>query len=472
MSKTKRIVKKFLIGFISILILLFILLIISVPYGRSTEKRILNPGISYTKIVLKEGNVLTMLNDSILKNKNIYLENGEVTAIDPAIDKIVEGFTVINAKGKFIMPSLIDMHAHIFDRNDLPQYLSYGVTTVRNMMGFPMHLRWKQQLKNNEIPGSNLITATPTINSGNNAGPFHKVVNNITETEEAIITYVNAGYDFIKIYDDVNSEQLKTIQNVARSNGLLIAGHPPKVSFEALLSSSLISIEHVEELRKFLDKENSSKSIKDIAKQIKKSNKAITINLIAFYRIYKTAIEGQSYLDQLNDNPINPVISFIGDQQLGDYTEAGSKYKVFAKEKFNTLQKLARALSDEGVEILLGTDAGPNFITPGKAVFEEIELLTQSGISPFNILKSTTISAANVLQKKNLGVVQVGLDANLLVLDANPLEKLSTLKNPEIIFKGSHYYTSREIKKLRKIGEKKQSTYATIGLFLEHLINK
>ena len=369
------------------------------------------------------------------------------------------------------MPGLIDMHAHIFDRNDLPQYLSYGVTTVRNMMGFPMHLRWKQQLNSNEFPGSNLITSSPTINSGDNAGPFHKVVNNKKETEEAIVTYVKAGYDFIKVYDDVDSEQLKTIQNVAKINGLTIAGHPPEMSFEELLSSSLISIEHVEELRKFLDKENSGKSIEAIAKQIKKSNKAITINLIAFYRVYKTSEGGQTYLDKLNKNPINPVISFIGNKQLGDYTEAGTKYKAFAKAKFNTLQKLAKALSDEGVEILLGTDSGPNFITPGKAVFEEIELLAQSGISSFNILKSATSSAANILQKPDLGTIKVGNQSNLLMLNKNPLKDLKTLKNPLTIFTNNHYYTSKEIKKLREIGESKQSTYATIGLFLEHLIN-
>ena len=472
MSKAKKILKKVLIGIVSVLFLLTLILAISIPYGKSSEDQIDNPGLVYSKLVLKNATILTMTSDSILKNKNIYLEDGRIKAIVSDTLKIDNGYRIIDVKEKFIMPGLIDMHAHVFDRNDLPQYLSYGVTTVRNMMGFPMHLRWKQQIKNNDLPGSNLITATPTINSGDNAGPFHKVINNKQEVEEAIMTYVNAGYDFIKVYDDVDSEQLKTIQSIAKSNGLVIAGHPPMVSFEKLLSSSLVSIEHVEELRKFLDKENSDESIKAIAKQIKESNKAITINLIAFYRIYKTAIEGQTYLDKLNKNPINPVISFIGNKQLGDYTEAGTKYKAFAKAKFNTLQKLAKALSDEGVEILLGTDSGPNFITPGKAVFEEIELLAQSGISSFNILKSATINAATILQKNDLGSIKEGNQSNLLILNKNPLEDLSTLKNPNTIISNSHYYTTKEIKELRKIGENKQSTYATIGLFLEHLLNK
>jgi imidazolonepropionase-like amidohydrolase len=472
MQKAKRIFKRLFLGLIFIIFILVLILGISIPYGKSTEIMIENPGISYAKLVLKNVHILTMVDDSILKNKNLYLENGKITHIQDDSLKIRNGYAQINAKGKFIMPGLIDMHAHIFDRNDLPQYLSYGITTVRNMMGFPMHLRWKQQLLNNEFPGSTLFTATPTINSGENAGPFHKVINDESEMQEALMTYAKAGYDFIKVYDDIDANQLNTIQKTAKKYDFMVAGHPPKISFESLLSSSLISIEHVEELRKFLDKENSDKSIRAIAKQIKKSNKAVTINLIAFNRIYNTAIKGQAYLDDLNIASINPIINYIGNKQLTDYTEAGSKYKAFAKRKFGTLKKIAKALSDEGVEILLGTDSGPNLIVPGKSVFEEMKLLSEAGITNYNILKSATINAASVLQKNDIGSIKLGNKSNLILIDTNPLIDIKALQKPLIIFKESAYYTPKEINQLRSVGENKQGKYATVGLFLEHLINK
>lgn len=472
MKKAVKILKTTLKSISIFLLLVILLLLLSIPYGKHLEKDINPIGINFKKVVLKGVNILTMNNDSILYNKNLYIENEKIVNITSDTIIATKDFEQIEAKGKFVIPGLIDMHAHIFDRSDLPQYLSYGVTTVRNMMGFPMHLRWKEQLKNNTLPGSNLITATPTINSGDKAGPFHKTFESTNDAALIINEYVDQGYDFIKVYDDIDLLQLNAIEKAAQLKNIPIAGHPPKVSFEELLSSSLISIEHVEELRKFLDKENSIKSIKAITKQIKKSNKAITINLIAFYRVYKTAIEGQGYLDKLNQNSINPVISFIGNKQLGEYTQAGSKYKAFSKAKFNTLQKLAKTLSDEGVEILFGTDSGPNFITPGKAVFEEIELLSESGISSFQILKSATINAASILQRSDLGTIKIGNQSDLLILNKNPLEDLNTLKIPSIIITNSQYYTTKEIKELRSIGENKQSTYATIGLFLEHLFNK
>lgn len=472
MKKIKSIVKRFFIGITALILLVIIVLAISIPVGKLSEKFIENPGIPYDKIVLTNVNIIPMTNDTVWKNKHIYIENGRITKITPDSITIQSAYKEINLQNAYVMPSLIDMHAHIFDRTDLPQYLSYGVTTVRNMMGFPMHLRWKEQLKNNEFPGSDLITATPTINSGANAGPFHQVITTETEAKETITSHANAGYDFVKVYDDVTMPVLKVIEKTAHEHSLTVVGHPPAITLQELLSSSLVSIEHVEELRKFLDKENSEASMLAIAKQLKESNKAVTINLVAFYRIYKTAMEGQAYLDDLSLSKINPVTAFISQKQLGDYTEAGSGYKAFAFKKFKTLQHFAKILTDEGVTILFGTDAGPNFIAPGSAIHEEIALLTEAGISAYDILKSATINASSVLKKQNIGHIAVEAKSHLLILNENPLTALETLKNPRMIFTDNHYYTTIEIKKLRSIGEVKQSTFATIGLFLEHLINK
>lgn len=293
MKKIKSIVKKFFVGIITLILLVIIVLAISIPVGKSSEKFIENPGISYDKIVLTNANIIPMTKDTVWKNKHVYIENGKIANITPDSITIQSDYKEINLRNAYVMPSLIDMHAHIFDRTDLPQYLSYGVTTVRNMMGFPMHLRWKEQLKNNEFPGSDLITATPTLNSGDNAGPFHKVLTTETEAKEAITLHANAGYDFVKVYDDVAMPVLKVIEKTAHGRNLMVVGHPPAITLQELLSSSLVSIEHVEELRKFLDKENSEASMQAVAKQLKESNKAITINLVAFYRVYKTAMEGK-----------------------------------------------------------------------------------------------------------------------------------------------------------------------------------
>lgn len=471
MKKAIKILTKAL-KIIGLLILLKILVLaLSIPYGRSSEKDMPELGISYNKIVLKGVNILPMDVDTILYNKNIYIEANKIVAI--TADSIINtGFEVINANGKFVMPGLIDMHAHIFDRTDLPQYLSYGVTTVRNMMGFPMHLRWKQQMEENKLVGSSLITASPTINSGDNAGPFHKTVDSAGEAKETIEDYLNQGYDFIKVYDGVDSLQMVAIQNAAISKNAQIAGHPPKLSLKRLLNSSMASIEHTEELLKFLDKERSEKSIRDLAKQIKAANKSVTLNLVAFNRINRISQEGNPYYESLQSDHLNPVTKFIGTKQLEVYTQAGSKYKQYAKDKYRVMENLCRTLNEEGVNILMGTDSGPNFIVAGTSIIEEMELLKKAGLTEYDILKSATYNAANTLEMESQGIVQIGSTADLILLNENPIENFNVFSSPSMLFTKSKYYSSNDLSEIRIIGENKQNTYATIGLFLEHLINK
>jgi len=472
MKKTIKILRLILKSIGVLLLFLVVFLAASIPYGKSTEDRIPPVGKKIDKLVLKGVNIIPMKTNEVIYNQNVYLENDKIVNITPDSVTISNGYHLVEAKGKYLMPGLIDMHAHVFDRTDLPQYLSYGVTTVRNMMGFPMHLRWKEQLKNGEFQGSDLITATPTINSGDDVGPFHKTIENAEEARIAAEEYLSQGYDFIKVYDGVDSLQLKAIGGVANLRGVQIAGHPPRMSLNGLLKSSISSIEHTEELLQFLDEERSEESIRKLAKQIKATNKAVTLNLVAYNRIERISLEGQPYYESLQKEYLNPVIKFIGKKQLKKYTEAGSKYKLYAEAKYKAMQNLSRIFNEEGVTILFGTDSGPNFIAAGPSVREELELLNEAGLDSYSILKSATYNASKVLNRKDLGRIVIGAKADLLLLDKNPLENFNNLFKIEQLFSNGNYYTNEDLRKVREIGEDKQSAYATIGLFLEHLINK
>ena len=471
MRKIIKIIKRTLKVLVTVLFLLIIILFLSIPYVRYSEREMRQLGTSYKKIVLQGVNIIPMNTDSIFRSKNIYIENNNIVNIT-SDSVFMDGYKAINAKGKYVIPGLIDMHAHVFDRTDLPQYLAYGVTTVRNMMGFPMHLRWKEQLKEDKIVGANLTTATPTINSGNNAGPFHKTVNNAQEVTLALERYMKEGYDFVKVYDDVDSLQLNIIEGILVKKNVQIAGHPPKVSLGRLLNSSLISIEHTEELLKFLDEERSEESMRALAKKLKAHNKAVTLNLVAFNRIYKISHEGEVYYQNLQKARLNPLTKFIGKKQLEVYTKAGPKYKAFTEAKYRAMEILSRILTEEGVIVLFGTDSGPNFIAAGASVIEELELLKAAGLSEYDILKSATYNAAEILNNHKIGRIETNTTAELLILDDNPLTNLETISKPYMLMFNNKYYSEVQLSKVKTLGGNKQSMYATLGLFLEHVINK
>ena len=471
-----KIIKKVFVFLGYTVAFILILLICAVLFSKKDYGTPDSPlGESINSIAIKNVHVISMNEneEEVQHNRTVLIDNGRITIIQSDSLPFSSKYIIKEGNGKFLLPGLIDMHAHVFDRSDLPMYLGYGVTTVRNMMGFSMHIRWKRQVKEGVYPGSSLITASPTINGGDDTGPFHKNIETSEEAVAAVNKYKEKGYDFIKVYDGLNIDQFKNIIKTATQNNMYVAGHPPNIPLEELLNSSIVSIEHTEELLQFLDEEKSEESMRVLAKKLKAFNKAVTLNLMAFNRINKVSQEGNKYFSSLQKEPLNPVVKFIGTKQLEIYTKAGPKYKVYAETKFAAMKNLSRILVEEGVTVLFGTDSGPNFITAGGiSVLEEMKLLETAGISRFEILKSATFNAGQVLQNSNLGKVVLNAKADLLLLNENPLENLDALKNPEVIISNSLWYSKEGIQNLRKLGKEKATTFMTIGRFLDHLISK
>jgi imidazolonepropionase-like amidohydrolase len=462
-----------LLSLLSLVLLIVLVIALSIPIGiMSTDSSMERAGRSAPTYVLQSVQVIDIGRDTVIESQNIYVSNGSIVAVEGDSIPMKTGFDIISDfQDQYVMPGLVDMHAHIFDRTDLPQYLSYGVTTVRNMMGFPMHLRWKDQLLNNELVGSRLFTGSPTLNKGGGAGPFHKMLENGIEARAVASKYADMGYDFFKVYDGIDSAQLKAIQEVAKVNNMKIAGHPPAVGLAGLLNSDIVSIEHVEELLQFLDEDFSAASMDSLVALLKHSDKYIVISLSAYHRIYQTVLNGMEYYSSLDRSDVSPLLKVIGDKQLADYTSAGPKYTDYTKKKYQAMKELTLKLQRGGVPLLFGTDVGPNLTAPGRTVLEEIELLQQAGLSNQEILYSAT-AAAGVCLEMPIGKLKAGYLSDLIITSENPLENTATLSSPLAIFQGEQQYVGDEIDQLRLIGEEKQSFYVTLGLFLEAVMMK
>ena len=126
---------------------------------------------------------------------------------------IPQGTTVIDGRGKYLMPGLADMHAHTWEEEDFSLLLANGITTIRNMFGGPTHLRWKERIAAGEL-------ASPTIYA--------------------------AGYDFLKVYTRLSREAYDAVIQEGKARGMSVAGHvPDSVGLSAALRSGIKSIEHL-----------------------------------------------------------------------------------------------------------------------------------------------------------------------------------------------------------------------------------
>lgn len=474
MRRVIKILKWTGLGLIALLLIIVFILLVSMPLAKWDEAKMENPGELMDKLVITNANIVPMDSNYVLTNHSLFIDNGTIVKMEP--DSVADylGYTQVDASGGYLMPGLIDMHAHLFDRTDAAQFLSYGVTTTRNMMGFPMHLRWKNQQKSGNLVGSRIITATPTLNSGNDTGPFHKNIESADEIPGLLKRYNEEGYDFIKIYNDIADDQFQSIIAESKNREFDVAGHPPrKVDLNTLAASGIASLEHIEEIFQGpLDYKFDKDSAMVIARVLAANNVAVCINMAAYHQVFMAVTEKNDFLRSQEGNIINPMIKFIGNKQLSEYPGYSQDGYDWTVKKYAFMEELVRIFDEAGVPLIFGTDTGPVLTVPGETVLWEIELLQKAGLSNFKILESATKNAAQVLGNSRLGVIEPQATADFIVVKDNPLENAMTVKELQMIVQGDLYFDTESISKLRAIGENKQSFYQTLGNFLDHLLSK
>jgi imidazolonepropionase-like amidohydrolase len=471
---TRKLLKFLVIALCTLLLFLIVIVLVSGKDYGNPESVI---GQENKALALTHVNIISMDKgrEVLEKHKTLLIDNSLITGIIPDSVPIPSGYSIKNLNGKYVMPGLTDMHTHIFDRSDLAMYLGYGVTTVRNMMGFPMHLRWREQVNNGTYPGATLITASPTINSGANTGPFHKNIKTTHEGMEAVSAYNNKGYDFIKIYDGLNQQQFESIMQEADHLDMDVAGHPPHaIDLDVLLQYPITSFEHIEEvIQGMMDYKLDTILGRRIAKKLKQNGAKVTVTLSPFHNIYKTTVEGEPFMNSIPEIPINPFIEFIGKKQLSQWIDSNEGTYKWHVDKYRCMQDLVRIFNEEEVTLLLGTDTGPNLTAPGLTLHEEIALLQENGLKPYSILQSGTIEAAKALGMENeIGSITKGKKSQLLILNDNPLTHLDTMRNPYAIINNTLWYSEKDIDNLRQLGGDKSGILMTLGRFLDHMLKK
>ena len=199
-------------------------------------------------IALDNASIVDVINGRILGNQQILIRDGKIEAIRQAGNRtaLKPEFSLIDLEGAFVSPGLFDMHVHIHDRKYLGLYLAYGVTTVRNLRGLPMHLRWKQELASGEWLGSNLITSSPVLDGEKYSHLLQEVVTLPEAARELVRKYKADGYDLIKAYGYLDADVYEAIVDEASGLDFPVAKHgtAPVEGLDYSSIGNLQSLEH------------------------------------------------------------------------------------------------------------------------------------------------------------------------------------------------------------------------------------
>ena len=429
-------------------------------------------------LVIDSVNIIDVTDGSILNEQQIVITNGVIQSIQASGSVVPEGFQRIETNGAFVVPGLIDMHTHIYDRQDLINSLVYGVTTVRNMRGFPVHVRWRNELNADQWLGAEIVTSSPILDNAN-ADIFQHALKSKAHARVSVTAFHQAGYDFIKVYDSLPPEILETILTEASKLDLPIAKHgpygSPQIQDKPLSLKSLTglqSVEHVEEIfQTVLNFNDDERKLNDYLSRLKDSQIPLTPTLATFDHLTKISEGKNNFIASIESQRISPFFKFLIEQtSINRWLTASSEQIEWNKKELNVLLDITRKASEAGITLLVGSDQGTMYMLAGVSTHNEMRLMQTAGINALTILQAATINAAKALQRdESIGSVSIGKQADLLLLRQNPLDNIQHLSKPYAVIKSGSWLSETKLNELSNIGRSPASWLSGLGYFVEDL---
>ena len=450
-----------------------------------------------TITVIKNVNVLSEDCSYFIKNQDVTIKDGMIIQLGE--NKILDSrATVIDGKDKFLIPGLIDSHVHLKEsKNDLFLYLINGVTYVREMAGSPVILEWRKAIQKTGL-GPRMFIASPTIFSESGLTGYYyswtrHSINYSTknDAEKAISKISEQGYDAVKMYGFVNPDMFKATIESAKKNNIPVIGHIPLVNLDTFYHSGQVEAAHIEELTvKTIDdfgksiSKNPEEYLKflkvnsmHIAKKMKENNISVTSTVWLCESFPGQRFDLKSKLKETSLKYVNPKIiegtmlyklgwlpGTNGYEYDGKEDQSAKKLsQTFWNTYVQAIHIMTRALVDNKVVIMAGTDSNVATVVPGFSLHNELESLSKAGMTNAKVLYSATV-APSTWMNSNTGKIKTGYRSDLVLLTKNPLEDIKNTKAIEYVFFDKYRMDKTQIKTILKAIEKANNENRSIKI--------
>ena len=387
--------------------------------------------------IFRNATVITMKDSTVLLDHDILIQDGIIMKIGQNIS-VEPSVKEIEAGGKFLMPGLTDMHAHLFLQHPLTDtwrlhLLLSGVTTVRDMNGGATQaeaLQLRDKVVRNEVFSPTIYQASQLIDSRK-----HKFFVQVTSPEQGrsmVIDRKKSGYDFIKIYDGLKPEVYHAIMQEASKQNILIVGHvPDAVKIEEALRAGQNSIEH---LTGYFEWEGPVVKVTAPNDYANLTAQSQTWNCPTLYNHLMNG--SREFTKQVLMDSVSALIprslhQFWTKRQAGNSEQVRQIVDIHGAANFETHKNIVLSLYQSNAKLIAGTDAGNlPFLIPGYALFRELKLMSAIGIGNYDVLKMATCDASLSMGKSStFGTIQEGLRADLLLLNGNPILDLNYISS-------------------------------------------
>lgn len=374
--------------------------------------------------------VVPMDNNRLLPNHTVLIRDGRISAIAPTDDMpIPDGTHIIDGQGRYVMPGLADMHVHMFDPGERLLYIANGVTTVRNLHGVPTHLAWRDSIATGTMLGPRLLTSGPIVDGDPPTRPTNHIIRTPEEAAKIVRDQKAAGFDFIKIYDNVPRGLYEVLIETAREEQIPVVGHlPSPVGLEGLLEvNGQYAIEHIEELIPFFDDGRDLEGGLQAAQTLAEADVWLGPTLYVYMWPFRET--DPATFERPDRRYLNPETR----QRWRWATDPGTltpRGQARRDRLWDFSLAFTKAFHDAGGMLLAGSDAPIPTMVPGFSLIEELRAFVEAGLSPYEALTTATKNAALFVDQPDaFGTITIGAAADLILLTANPLDNVDHTQN-------------------------------------------
>lgn len=446
-------------------------------------------------VVIENGQVLN-LETGTTEYQTLCISGGRIVKMLNATDKhSYVAKETIDAKDKFVLPGFWDNHVHFrggdslipANKNFLKLFIANGITTVRDAGGdlTTSVMKWKEQIGENKLVGPTIFTSGPKIDGPNGTWAGSLEVENETDIIQALDSLEAIPADFVKLYDSRISGDayLKTIAE-AENRNLITSGHMPfTVELGETIGAGIDAIEHLYYVMKGCSSEETA-----ITRQLVKKEIGFWEAMPALQSTYEDST-AQSTFDELRENGvfvvptlhIGKVLSYLDEVdhtndpylkymtrdlqktyegRINRALNASEKARQDRKDLDTFFGELAKSLHEADVRLLAGSDSGAynSYTYPGISLHRELEEMVANGIPPLDALRTSAYNGADFLKKNmDYGTLSEGKISDIVILEANPLEKISNTKRIFCTVHGKKIFYKSDLDALLKSAEVNQN---------------
>ncbi|UCE60635.1 MAG: amidohydrolase family protein [Phycisphaerales bacterium] len=438
-------------------------------------------------VVFRHVNVVPMTQETVLKDCDVVVRDSKIAEIGPSGKvSIPEDAKVIEGMGGYLMPGLADMHIHLAEVqshlaggwpvDQLHMYLANGVTTVRDMHGSKYMRPFAKDVESGRRAGPAICGTAPVI------WGWEDVPSGL------VVQHQNAGYDTLKINSYLSERDFRLITRQAKKRGLYTVGHIPYAAgLDGVIKYGMDELAHVEILmfelagldradprlthyehefeclresyeRKYglnPSVEEFKKAIHpevvEIARKVHEANIPVCTTLIVDIMIMEKNFRAAEFWAR-------PTCAYFT-QRIRDRWADGTDRDLknfkgiehWAQLVWEMCSMLFVEMDNASVSFVFGTDSGPEWlaVAPGFSAHDELQLLVEHGMSPYEAIATATKNAGIVAQRMNskneFGTIEVGKRADFILVNENPLKDVAYIKDNRGVMAAGKWYTRQEL---------------------------